>query len=500
MNPSRTIAHLIHRPGSAVTRTVLHFISGARAAVSWRPSPALWVSSGQVLAACLVLSFAPAALAQDEDVQLDMAEEGAPAGDQGAESVPQASQPVRPASQEDLNSYLPSSSQPRIDGGQDTFDLNRRSEGGSVILGGTGDGINYGIDSDGSLDGQGIRTVGKKKPVPEFHMVKKGDTLWDISEKYYESPWDWPRVWSMNPQVENPHWIYPGDQLRTAAGSGQRPFGPTEDNSAGDGGFVGRERMVPPGTVFLRDQGYLGDPDRDLWGELVGAKEEQMMLSKGNTVYLLMRDGVDVRLGQRLTVFHEIRAPRNVEGARKPPGELVKIYGTVRVDAWDRETRIARGQLIESLDVVERGAKVGPVGRRFDVVEPTTATVDLEARVLTSIYPHIYYGQNQVVFIDRGSADGLEPGNRLRAVRHGDTWRRELKTGSKHSRMRVELDSPEEAPVEMTPLKGDDDTFPDEVVGEVMVLKTEEYSAVGLVTEASRALVAGDKLVAVQGY
>jgi len=414
----------------------------------------------------------------------------------------------RPAADEDINSYLPSSSRPSVDGSSDSFDLNRSSSGGAVILkggGGAEEEMSGGLGSEG-LDPEGrlvVRT--QQKPVPEFHTVSKGDTLWDISQNYFENPREWPRLWSMNPQLENPHWIYPGDQLRTAASgpggpAGAGPAGPAEDNSAGRGGFVGREHAVPSGTIFLRDQGYIGDPERDVWGELVGAKEEVMMLAKGDTVYLAMNDGVDVRVGQRLNIFKEVRSPKKVEGARKPPGELVKVYGTVRIDAWDPDKLIARGVLIESLDVVERGSKVGPVGRRFDVVPPKSAAVDLEARILTSIYPHIYFAQYQVVFIDKGSDDGLVPGNRLRAVRHGDTWRRELRTASKHARMRVPLDDPHDAPHETTPLHGDDEVFPDEVVGEVMVLRTEEYSSICMVVESARPLVGGEKLVAVSGY
>lgn len=434
---------------------------------------------------------------------------GADAGEDA--SGPSTSQPTssgvatpmyfRPAPGEDINGYLPSSSRPITGDTEDSFDLNQRSDGGAVILRGGGAEEAYGDIAEPGDGASGIQKV-QRKPVPEFHMVKKGDTLWDISQEYYDSPRDWPRLWSMNPQVDNPHWIYPGDQLRTGGNGTAAGESPAfaEDNSAGRGGFVGRERSVPQGTVFLRDQGYLGDPDKDVWGEVVGAHKEVMMLGKGDMVYLLLEDDAKPRVGQRLTVFHEVRVPHNVPGARKPPGELVKVYGTVRVDAFDSETHVAKGMLIESLDVVERGAKVGPVGRRFDVVSPKEADVDLEARILTSVYPNVFFAQNQVVFIDKGSEDGLVPGNRLRAVRHGDTWRRQLKSASRHTRLRVLLDDPSYAPTEMTPLHGDDDDFPDEVVGEVIVLRTEEYSAVCLVTESSRALESGEKLVVVSGY
>lgn len=409
-----------------------------------------------------------------------------------------------PSAAPDLNSYLPSSSKPMTGESSDTFDLNVRS-GSSVVLSGNGEADAYGGGDDfGALESGKLKKAGAAK-VPEFHVVKKGDTLWQISGGYYGDPHEWPRLWSMNPQIENPHWIYPGDQLRTASTGASGPgmssaLARSEDNSAGGGGFVGRDRMVPAGTIFLRDQGYIGDPERDVWGELVGAREDQMMLGEGNSVYLLMKDGVDLRLGQRLTIFQEVRTPSGVEGARKPPGDLVKVYGTVRVDAWDKKERIARGQIIESLDVVERGAKVGPVGRRFDVVPPKKATKEVEARVLTSVYPHIYFGRNQIVFIDKGSEDGLAAGNRLRVVERGDTWRRSLKKSSPYQRMRVVLDSPEEAAAEKTPLHGNDDKFPDEVTGEVTVLRTEKYTAACLVSESSHELEVGSRLVATPGY
>lgn len=49
--------------------------------------------------------------------------------------------------------------------------------------------------------------------VPETYIVKKGDTLWGISGMYLQKPWLWPQLWDANPQIDNPHLIYPGDEL-----------------------------------------------------------------------------------------------------------------------------------------------------------------------------------------------------------------------------------------------------------------------------------------------
>src|SRR5699024_4653684 len=60
-----------------------------------------------------------------------------------------------------------------------------------------------------------------KNDHPDTYIVVKGDTLWDISAKFLSKPWKWPEIWHANPQVANPHLIYPGDRLRLAYIDGQ---------------------------------------------------------------------------------------------------------------------------------------------------------------------------------------------------------------------------------------------------------------------------------------
>jgi hypothetical protein len=386
----------------------------------------------------------------------------------------------------DPNADLPSSSQPRVGNARDGFDLAGSSAGGGVVYGGKG--------SAGIVGPQRVLEV------PAIHVVRKGDTLWDLCDSYYQNPWGWPKVWSYNPQVVNPHWIYPGDQLRLRdpndPGSQRRErlAGATPAGSSRQG--AGR---IPPSTVFLRDQGFLGDPKRDVWGELAGAVEDQMLLSDGNHVYLLMRPGVTLKPGQQLTLFTPIRKPDDVPGARKPPGEIVSVKGTIKVDQFNPKTRVARGEVIESLDVIERGFKVGPVGRRFDVVPPKKAAKAVQARVLTSVYPHELLGQHQLLFLDRGSEDGLEPGTRLFVLRQGDTWRSSLKVASGMLKDRVRMESSKRVDIERTPTTGEDKEFPSEVVAELRVLRAEKYSALAIVIETRREIEPGDVATSLAG-
>ena len=55
------------------------------------------------------------------------------------------------------------------------------------------------------------RDVAVRSDHPDEYVVIKGDTLWDISGRFLDKPWQWPSIWNANPQIENPHLIYPGD-------------------------------------------------------------------------------------------------------------------------------------------------------------------------------------------------------------------------------------------------------------------------------------------------
>lgn len=344
-------------------------------------------------------------------------------------------------------------------------------------------------------------------PVPDIHLVQRGDTLWDLCNRYYQNPWAWPKVWSYNPQIANPHWIYPGDQLRLTNATGTEGAGlkmlsltPRQSSTLGTGSAgIRRRSQIVSGTVFLRDQGYLGDPKRDVWGELVGSDEEQMMLAEGNHVVLSLRPGVKVTKGQELTVFNSVRQPENVAGARKPPGEIVAVRGTVKVIDFNPDTHMARAMLTESIDVVERGALVGPVGRRFDVVPPLKTSAKVAARVLTSIYPNVYIARDQIAFLDKGSEDGLLQGSRLFVLRKGDAWRASLATASKMTTRRMLINTPEQAGVEDTPMHGEADQFPEDTIAELRVLRTEKYSSIALVTASKREVVSGDLAVSRPG-
>jgi hypothetical protein len=253
--------------------------------------------------------------------------------------------------------------------------------------------------------------------------------------------------------------------------------------------------MVPKGTVFLRDRGFIGDERKDVWGELVGSPDDQMLLADGDEAYLEINKDHDVRIGQELAVFNRLRKPE--EGKTK--GYIVAIQGTVRVNAWNEKTRVARAKIIESLDVIERGMSVAPLGRSFDVVPPVPNEREVWAKIIAAIEPRELIGQHQVVFIDKGSKDGLRAGNRLFAVRRGDRWDQSVKVGRPMTAHRIHYEL-RSAEMESAPTPAQGSSLPIENAGEIRVLRERENTSLCVVTYAQHEFEPGQVVVARRGY
>jgi hypothetical protein len=371
------------------------------------------------------------------------------------------------------------------------------------VTGDQEDGFDYGNSGNhqGAVHGDDNGPVfigghGAGGDVPYSHLVRRGDTLWGICGEYFENPYQWPRVWSYNPQIKNPHWIYPGDEvhLRDMTGASATPGLPTANVPLPyqQQTLVDRRRQVPSGTVFLRDQGWIHDDADEVWGDVTGSSTETMFLTQGNEIYLHIDKGHEVTLGQELTLFKPVKSAA--------AGTLVQIEGTARIDAWNAQDRVARAQIVESLNVVERGTRVGPLTRKFAIVPPVRNEVEVQAHVLVSIHPEEFWGQNAVVFIDKGEAAGLKPGNMLQIIRRGDAWRRTLVTPAAGWRVSPEDETPAPA-LEKTPgSRKDEEAYPDEVIGELRVVSTRKDSSACLVTKSLHEIEPFELAVARKGY
>jgi hypothetical protein len=346
-------------------------------------------------------------------------------------------------------------------------------------------------------------------PPPDTYTVRPGDTLWDLSGRFLNNPWYWPKVWSFNPDIANPHWIEPGNLLRFYPSVEEAP---TRVESVAAGGAPGttaeepadveapreleslsRADMKAPVPVEDRDEvavvgpykiGYVVPKSimarRDSFvtpsqlqesGSIVAAFEEKLMLSTSDRAYARFKGEPPSRLGETYVVYETVRKIHHPLSGDLL-GYQTRILGNATVVARDpKAVTLVIGQTLEP---IERGALLGPwTEKLLRPVQPRPATKDLDGRIVgTRLEVVTQIAEQSVVFLDRGKADGVEEGNVFKVLRSGDPY------GLPLTRDRL-------APP-------NDPRLPAEVLGELMVIDVKETTSTALVVRSRRELLIGD--------
>ncbi len=290
---------------------------------------------------------------------------------------------------------------------------------------------------------------------PDVYVVKRGDTLWSISGLYLLKPWRWPELWGMNLQtIRNPHLIYPGQtlylekvdgyaRLSTSRGGGSdvvRVSPRTRTDSVSTSALPTiPQHLIEP---FLVEPEVVSDKTLELAPRIVASAETRQILGTGDRVYargsasqpLLTEPGED----------RAYRIFRNAIALKDPETGAILGYEAQYVG----RAEIVRGESQEVTPDGKGGTHTDPVPATLDIVSikeevrfgdrllplatrsfvnyvPHAPLDDVDARVV-SIYGSAavnYAGQNQVVSINRGANDGLEPGMILTVLTKGERIR-----------------------------------------------------------------------------
>lgn len=318
-------------------------------------------------------------------------------------------------------------------------------------------------------------------PTPDYHLVHRGDTLWDITGYYYGNPWDWPRVWAVNPDISNPHWIYPDDRVRLNANAAA-VASTTGQESSGSSPSARRG-----GRVRVRTDGYI-DPDAlENRGHIVASPTDHMMLTSGDEIWLRYdEDHGTPRPGTQLTIYRRI--PRSERDADEE-GELVRILGSAVVRSYDDEREVVRAEIQDAVEPIERGFEVAEMPRHYDDVAPVTNDRDLQGTVAATLYPRDIVGDQQLIFVELGTEEGVRLGNRFFVVREQDPWFDSLASSQRHA---------SGGDGRTTPESGLD--YPPEIIAEAQVVSLRPHSATLLVTRATQEIAVGERLEMREGF
>ncbi len=300
---------------------------------------------------------------------------------------------------------------------------------------------------------------------PDEYVVQVGDTLWDIAATFLKDPWFWPEIWYINPEIQNPHLIYPGDVLGLIYVEGRQMVTPIRASSY----RLSPEARITPLTEAVTSVSYESIAaflstgvvlERDQIDELpylLATRGDHLIAAAGNTVYI-RRNSNDTP-GQRFNIVHV--------GDELVDPDTNRVIGYQGIVVGSGTLR--RGGDPSTLAITEstQEAKQGDLLISTDVdlplnFFPKAPSSDIDGRIISVVGGVSQIGQYMVVVMNRGSADGLTVGDVLTVFQDG--------------------------PEVVDHVEGGTVKLPDESAGTIMVFKTFDEISFGLVMEATTAI------------
>jgi len=267
---------------------------------------------------------------------------------------------------------------------------------------------------------------------PDVYTVVKGDTLWDISGMFLERPWLWPEIWRINPQINNPHLIYPGDQIALVYIDGQPQL-------VLERGQAGRTVKMTPGTdklepsvryeplesaiptirldaiqAFLVQNRIVTDAELNAAPYVVQGDSERLVLGAGDRLYVR---GV-LPESESFNVVR--KGPRYVDPTTQEVlGREATYIGLGQ--AVSQENDIATMFMSDTREEVQIGDRVLPTEeRRVDsTFFPSAPDGDIDGQIISVFGGVSQVGQFDVVVINRGEREGMKVGNVLAIYKKG---------------------------------------------------------------------------------
>jgi hypothetical protein len=319
---------------------------------------------------------------------------------------------------------------------------------------------------------------------PDSYVVKRGDTLWGIAKVFLRDPWFWPEIWQVNPQVQNPHLIYPGDTLRLVYIQGR----PTIMLQRGDAARVlprirsepleAAVTTIPYATVaaFMSKPSVLAKEQIKDAPYVLATRDMHVVMADGDTLYA-RGFSHPTELGTHYNVVRVGDALRDPDDGNRIVGYDGIFTGAGHVTrVGDPATLI----MTESARETEAGDKLfaGGVDVPLDFI-PSPPKVKTDGRIIAVSDGVTIIGQYEVVVINRGAADGIAPGNVLAVFQEGGVIRDTANKGFLNG---------------MSRLAAPKVRLPDERTGTFMVFKTFEHLSYGLIMEATDVIRVADRI------
>ena len=325
---------------------------------------------------------------------------------------------------------------------------------------------------------------------PASYTVVRGDTLWGISGRFLRDPWRWPEVWKVNPEIKDPHWIYPGDVLHLGyTEDGQPQITVERGNTMHLSPQVRSQPLdqavpaIPYEIVaaFMSKPSVIAAEDTKNLPYVVALRDYHQIAGVGDQFYARGIAGADP--GSRYNV---VRLERKLKDPDDHAflGYMAVYDGNARVVSQgtvDRKpTELTTMSVVESAREIVEGDKL--VTDRLEVpldFVPHAPPGRVDGKILAVVDGVTTIGQYEVVVINRGHRDGLEPGHVL------VTWQ--------HSERAIDARGRTPgAPLEFGPILPKRVQLPDERSGTMMIFRTYDRMSYALMLTTNTSVRVND--------
>lgn len=253
-----------------------------------------------------------------------------------------------------------------------------------------------------------------KSGAPTRYVVKKGDTLWGISNKFLKNPAYWPEVWDKNQKVKNPHLIFPGDVLFIHQGGNKGASGSLVEKWVPQMRVIRKGGGEPISTLspFLVWPRVLDDNAINKAPYIVDAKDANILLEVGQTVYV--KNLRDTHAGGEYAIFNvgkKLSDPKT----GKEYGREVIYNGFLEVERPSTHAEVATALVIDSNREIRRGDKLLYIEDETQNLKSpiTVPSRKIRGDVISLFDAEMISGQTQVITINKGKRQGIKAGYTL---------------------------------------------------------------------------------------
>jgi len=295
------------------------------------------------------------------------------------------------------------------------------------------------------------------------YVVRPGDTLWNITERFFDNPLLWPRLWELNAFIDNPRLIYPGDVIALK----WRPNVPVVkiEPQMKERGIV--TPPPPPPVYFYSRGGSEGFISPDQWehmGSVISSEPPKILLGEGDEVYVNVGAGDDVVKGDEFTVFRTGKEVYHPLSGKKV-GYKVAILGELEIDDVVAK-HMSSAKITRSFREITRGARIRPVETFVKEVVMRKSEEGGLGVVVETLNNTELQGGEDIFYIDMGKDRNIVPGNLL----------------SVYTSPRKAYDPDRNKMV----------TVPGAYIGSAIALSVNEHTATCVVMKSSRQIEKGD--------